>query len=258
MKSHRNLAVLALAAMTGVAGCRGDVTAADSEDALALDSMLQKQVLAAQGDSVPAIEEVQDIIRPLGPAPRATASAIITTPEPAAPGARTAPALVATRPSPPPVRQPETARPATTAVAVVPRTAPEPPARKSSPLRSTATVPAGTRLSLVSGERVCVTTARVGERIPARTTSRLTGPLGTVVPAGAPATVVVTSLTGPLGEERILVDVRAISVGGTSYRVFSRVTDIELDRRAGAERCIPAGGEIDARITSALRITTRG
>lgn len=262
MKTHRITAVLTLAAIASITACSGDVTAADTGDALALDSMLQKQVLMAQGDSVPAIEEVQEVIRPLGPVPRATSSAAPAPSEPArAPSA--APSATTPRPSALPARQPEIARPRPeppkpASVAAATRSAPATVERKPAPPRTTATVPAGTRLSLVSGQRVCVTTARVGERIPARTASRLTGPLGTVIPAGAPATVVVTSLTGPLGEERILIDVRAISVGGTSYRVSSQVTDIELDRRAGAERCIPSGGEIEARLTSALRISDRG
>src|SRR5688572_28625162 len=119
--------------MTGVAGCRGDVTAADTEDALALDSMLQKQVLAAQGDSVPAIEEVQEVITPLGPTPRVTASATPASSERASsePGAsepaaapRRAPAPEMARPSAPPARQPESPRPAPATVAAETRPAP--------------------------------------------------------------------------------------------------------------------------------------
>ncbi len=257
MKAHRITAVIALVAIAGVTGCRGEVTAADADDALALDSMLEKQVMTAQGDSVPVIEEVQEVIRPLGPAPRATAGATASSTEPPAP-VRTAPAPPAARSVAPPARQPEVRvaeRPPAVPSATERKSESETTAGRSTPLRSVATVPSGTRLSLVSRERVCVTTARVGERIPARTTSRLTGPIGTVVPAGAPATVVVTSLTGPLGEEQILVDVRSISVGGTSYRISSQVTDIELDRRAGAERCIPAGGSITAQLNQPLRIT---
>ena len=257
MKSHHINAVIALLAIIGLAGCRGDVTAADAEDALALDSMLQKQVLAAQGDTAPVIEEVQEVIRPIGPTPRTTPRPSAAAAGSTAPAARVAPptATAVARPAATPARQPAT-RPAESpaSVAAEPVAFPERTARNTAPLRSTVTVPSGTRLSLVSRERVCVTTARVGERVSARTTSRLTGPLGTVIPAGAPATVVVTSLTGPLGEERILLDVRSISVGDKSYRISSRVTDIELDRRAGAERCLPAGGEIDARLTSSLRI----
>lgn len=256
MKSHHVSAAIALAAIIAL-GCRGDVTAADAEDALALDSMLQKQVLAAQGDTAPVIEEVQEVIRPIGPAPRSTARAATPVAGSAAPAAPVAPqaAPAVTRPVAPPARQPAT-RPAESpaSVAAEPVARPGTTARKAAPLRSTVTVPPGTRLSLVSSERVCVTTARVGERVSARTSSRLTGPMGTVIPAGAPAAVVVTSLTGPLGEERILLDVRSISVGGKSYPISSRVTDIELDRRAGAERCLPDGGEIDARLTSSLRI----
>jgi hypothetical protein len=99
-----------------------------------------------------------------------------------------------------------------------------------------------------------VTGSDVGDRVPARTSSRLTGPVGTVIPSGARATGVITSLTGPLGEEQIVFDIRWISVGGTSYRVSTRVTDFELDRRAGAERCMPAGADISAALTEPLKI----
>lgn len=240
-----------------VAGCRGDVTAADADDALAFDSTLTLQVLSAKGDSVPAVGEPQYVVR--APEPRPADLEVTPAPapvKPAAPAPGPAPArsaVSAPRPTAPRV----TARPAPAPVpAPVPAvTAAAPaPAPKRTPLRSTATIPAGTRLSLVSGSRVCVTTSEVGDRIPARTGSRLTGPIGTVIPSGARATGVITSLTGPLGEEQIVFDIRWITVGGTSHRVSTRVTNFELDRNPGAERCMPAGAEIQAVLTEEVRI----
>ena len=248
----------AVAAIFATAGCSGDVTSADADDALALDSTLKLQVLSAQGDSVPAIGEPQDVVRepeprpadldePVAPVKKATPPqrTVAVTPSPSA--SRT-PSRVAPAPAPAPAPvKPAPSKPAEPARATTTR-------RVSTPLRSTATIPAGTRLSLVSGSRVCVNSSDVGDRIPARTSSRVRGPIGTVIPSGARATGVITSLTGPLGEEQIAFDIRWISIGGTSYRVSTRVTDFELDRRAGAERCMPAGADISAALTEPLKI----
>ena len=239
------------------AGCSGDVTAVDADDALAFDSTLSLQVLSAKGDSVPAIGEPQYVVR--APEPRPADLEVAPAPAPVKP--------VAPAPVPAPARSTATApRPSAPRVAARPAPAPVPapapavvapapaPAPKRTPLRSTATIPAGTRLSLTSVSRVCVTSSDVGDRIPARTASRLTGPVGTVIPSGARATGVITSLTGPLGEEQIAFDIRWITVEGTSYRVSTRVTDFELDRKPGAERCMPAGADISASLTQPLRI----
>ena len=246
----------AVAAIFATAGCSGDVTSADADDALALDSTLKLQVLSAQGDSVPAIGEPQDVVREPEPRPAdldEPVAPVKATPPPQRsvavappPSASRAPSRVAPAPAPA-AAKPTPSKPAEPARATTTR-------RVSTPLRSTATIPAGTRLSLVSGSRVCVNSSDVGDRIPARTSSRVRGPIGTVIPSGARATGVITSLTGPLGEEQIAFDIRWISIGGTSYRVSTRVTDFELDRRAGAERCMPAGADISAALTEPLKI----
>ena len=75
-----------------------------------------------------------------------------------------------------------------------------------------------------------------------------------MIPAGSRATGVVTALTGSLGEEDLRVDLRSVTVDGKSYSLDAAVTGIQLDRRAGSERCIPEGGNIAARLTSPLRI----
>lgn len=279
MKLSRIAFGIAVAAMAGVAGCTGDVTSADADDALALDSTLKLQVLAAKGDSVPAIGEAQDVVRPPEPRPAdlepppapatarsaAPVAARSAPPAPVAASravarapARASESRVAVRPAPAPApasRASASARPAESVsrpaepVRSVPATR-----ERSTRLRSTATIPSGTRLALSSSSRVCVTSSDVGDRISARTTTQLTGPIGTVIPSGARATGVITSLTGPLGEEQLVFDIRWISVGGTSYTVSTRVIGFELDRRAGAERCMPAGGEIEARLTEPLRV----
>jgi hypothetical protein len=236
-----------------VTGCSGDVTAADADDALAFDSTLSLQVLSAKCDSVPAVGEPQYVVR--APEPRPTDLDVAVAPVKVMPPQRSVAAVpvpTAPRTAPRVVAAPATSPPKPATVK-----SPEPPpvtTTRRTPLRSTATIPAGTRLSLVSSSRVCVTSSDVGDRIPARTASRLTGPVGTVIPSGARATGVITSLTGPLGEEQIAFDIRWITVGGTSYRVSTRVTDFQLDRKPGAERCMPAGAEIQAVLTEGVRI----
>jgi hypothetical protein len=121
----------------------------------------------------------------------------------------------------------------------------------------TLTVPSGVELALDAGRRICVNTNERGDRFTARL-ARSVRAGGTSIPRGARATVEITSLVGSLGEETIALAVRSIAVGGRTYGVSSRVTDIELDRTPGAYRCIPDDGRITARLTRPLRITSAG
>ena len=207
------LAVLAIAA------CRDDVTAVDTEDALAQDSALALSVLQAHENAV-AIEAV---VEEAAPAPAQIAP-------------RRAPAVA--RVTPPPAIEPRRPAPELIASALPARAAPK-----------TATVPAGTELALDAGRRICVNTSKVGDRF----TARLARSSGTI-PSRARATASITRLVGPMGEETIDVAVRSIAVGGRTYPVASRVTRIELDRKAGADRCIPDDGRITARLTRPLLI----
>ena len=118
-----------------------------------------------------------------------------------------------------------------------------------------ATLPAGTALSFTANQRICVNTNEVGDRFTARLTRSVRASRGAVVPGGTRATAVVSSLTGPLGEEAIDITVRSIAVGGRAYPIAARVTDIELDRRPGAYRCIPEGGRISVTLTRQAEIT---
>ena len=56
-------------------------------------------------------------------------------------------------------------------------------------------------------------------------------------------------------DEAIYINVRSIAFGGRTHSISARVTDIELDRRPGAYRCIPEGGRISVTLTRPIEIT---
>jgi len=212
--------------------CRGEVTPADEADAPARDSTLATRVLLA-GDSSMIVDMSNDTID-LGSGGEFEGS------EPA----RAAPVVVA---APRPLSRATEIR----------KKAPAPPPRQriaaqqvsdERPVTSTMTVPAGTRLSLEAGRRICVNTSKVGDTF----TARLIG--GASIPGGASAIGQVSSLVGPMGEEDLRIVVRSVAVGSRRYPVSARVTKVELDRRAGAYRCIPDDGRIIAQLTEPLRI----
>lgn len=245
---------ISLLALLSTIACRGDVTAADPREAQEYDHTLKAQVLQAAGDSVPLIDSAveTDIAartvteNPIEPEPVPVSAEVVVP--------TMAPVVVKTVPVPQKAvgsqqiaRLPEPR----------PSTPTEPAKSISSVVRSPtrATASAGTTLSLAAGERICVNTNRVGDRFSARVSASVSGANGTVIPRGASATGVVTSLTGPLGEEHIEIAIRSVTVGGTTHRISSRVTNIQLDRTPGADRCIPDNGNITVRLTEPLSIT---
>jgi hypothetical protein len=238
----------AILILVAAASCRSDVTAADTEDALAKDSTLELEVLQARGDTAPVIGEVD-----------ATIDLRPTVVESATSPRRTAPSRVrevgSSTPAPPAV-SPRPSAPTARAVTapVVPSVTP-PASANPEPRRVTRTASSGTTISVSAGERICVNTTRVGDRFAARVNQSVRGSGGVVIPAGSRATGVVTALTGSLGEEDLRVDLRSITVAGRSYSLDASVTGIQLDRRAGSERCIPEGGNITARLSAPLRVS---
>lgn len=259
---------LILAGSFAIVACN-DTKPSTVADALAQDSTLMLEVMLANQDS--AANAMEDDSLPLSERDESLAAQ----PEPA-PATMIAPAATAPTPRPEPVVRQAPTR----AVAVQPtqRRAVAPLPRKTAPrqtvtrtvsntrttrpaatrppavLRSTVTVPVGTQLALESSRRICVNSSNIGDRFSARTTENLIGPLGTVIPRGATATAVVSSLTGSRGEERIALEIRSISVNGRVYSLSSSITEIELDRRRGAERCLPDDGRIVAELTQPLRL----
>jgi hypothetical protein len=224
--------------------CRSDVTALDDTEAVERDSNLAQQVLLAKGDSSAPVRVVETTAeeRALNAAPL----------EPLAP-ANPAPAVKTDAPK----KSAEAARPKPPAqIAIVrPSAKPIAAATREPARRATATLAAGTELTLAANQRICVNTNEVGDRFTARLTRNVRTAKGAIIPRGTRATAVVSSVTGRLGEEALDIAVRSIAAGGTTHSISSRVTDFELDRKPGSDRCIPEGGRIVARLTRPLDIS---
>ena len=246
----------AAAVVTIFGACRGEVTAAGDSDA---DSTLHTQVMRAQADTggvMRALERTDAeraadgaLAAPLVPAP--------TLPERKAdPPPLPRPSANIALGNSPPQRRSETREPARERPSVEPPAAVPTSSRApvEAPAPSRATIPAGTELSFAATQRICVNTNEVGDRFTARLMRSVRSSRGALIPGGARATAVVSSLTGPLGEEAIDIEVRSIAVGGETHRIAARVTDIELDRRPGAYRCIPEGGRISVTLTRQVEI----
>ncbi|MGI9140760.1 MAG: hypothetical protein ACR2GJ_06615 [Gemmatimonadaceae bacterium] len=207
------------------------VTAACGEnrgDALATDTTLNRDLELANVDTgaqpsltdVPATEEPALVAAAPPPAPRAAA------PVRAAPRTpvRTAPRTPATPASRP------------TAPATESRTTPS--GNTSTPgsgtaERETGTIASGSTVSLSSSTRVCTNTHKVGDRFTATVRQSVTGSNGAVIPAGATATVEVTSLRrSNNANDPIVVGVaiRSISFGGRTYAVSGATNSAQVDR----------------------------
>lgn len=221
LKYTRPFAAL-LVALVVTAAC-GD----DRGDALATDTTLNRDLELANVDTgaqpsltdVPATEEPALVAAAPPPAPRAAAPV------------RTAPRTPATAPRTPatPARRP-------TAPATEPRTTPS--GNTSTPgsgtaERETGIIASGSTVNLSSSTRVCTNTHKVGDRFTATVRQSVTGSNGAVIPAGATATVEVTSLRrSDNANDPIVVGVaiRSISFGGRTYAVSGATSSAQVDR----------------------------
>ena len=192
----------------------------DNGDTLATDTTLNRDLQLANVDTgaqpsltdVPATEE---------PAPAATVPAPrATTP------ARTTPRA--------PARTTAAPRPTTTSTA--PRTTTSgnvATAGTGTAERSMGTIAAGSTVSLSSSTRVCTNTHRVGDRFTATVRNSVTGSNGAVIPAGATATVEVTSLRRSENANSPIVvgvAIRSVSFGGRTYAVSGTTSTAQVDR----------------------------
>jgi len=95
------------------------------------------------------------------------------------------------------------------------------------------TIASGTAVSLSSSTRVCTNTHKVGDRFTATVRQSITGSNGAVIPAGATATVEVTSLRRSNNVNAPIVvgvAIRSISFGGRTYAVSGTTSDAQVDR----------------------------
>lgn len=144
---------------------------------------------------------------------------------------------------------PATAEPAPVAAAPAPRattparTASSAPRTTTSGNTSTAgsgtaerqmgTIASGSTVSLSSSTRVCTNTHKVGDRFTATVRQSVTGSNGAVIPAGATATVEVTSLrrSDNVNDPIVVgVAIRSISFGGRTYAVSGTTSSAQVDR----------------------------
>lgn len=134
----------------------------------------------------------------------------------------------------PPARTTTAPRPTTTSSA--PRTTPSgntSTAGTGTSERAMGTIAAGSTVSLSSSTRVCTNTHKVGDRFTATVRQSVTGSNGAVIPAGATATVEVTSLRRSNNANAPIVvgvAIRSVSFGGRTYAVSGTTSDAQVDR----------------------------
>jgi len=95
------------------------------------------------------------------------------------------------------------------------------------------TIPAGSTLSLASGQKICTNTNKVGEQFTASVTNAVSGSNGAVIPAGATARVEVTELKrSDNANDPVRMGFRVVSVtfGGHTYPVSATTTEADVTK----------------------------
>lgn len=211
LKYTRLFAALSLTFV--VAACGDD----KKGDTLATDTTLNRDLELANVDTgvQPSLTDVPAAAEPApvaaAPAPRATGPV------------RTAPARTTTAPRP-------------TTRSSAPRTTTSgntSTAGSGTAERQMGTIASGSTVSLSSSTRVCTNTHKVGDRFTATVRQSVTGSNGAVIPAGATATVEVTSLrrSDNVNDPIVVgVAIRSISFGGRTYAVSGTTSSAQVDR----------------------------
>ena len=204
-----------------VAACGDDKSA----DTLALDTTLNRDLELANVDTgaQPSLTDVPADAEPVpaapAPAPRAT------TTQPRTTTSRTPARTTTSRPTttaPTTTTQPRTTTSGNTSTSGT-----------GTAEREMGTIAAGSTVSLSSSTRVCTNTHRVGDRFTATVRQSVTGSNGAVIPAGATATVEITSLrrSNNVNDPIVVgVAIRSISFGGRTYAVSGTTSSAQVDR----------------------------
>lgn len=214
LKYTRLIAALSLA--FAAAACGDD---AGSGDTLAMDTTLNRDLQLANVDTG-AQPSLTDVPAEAEPAPAAPAPAPRTTTTQPRTTTRT-PARTTPRPAP------ATSEPRTTPSGNTATTG------TGTAEREMGTIAAGSTVSLSSSTRVCTNTHKVGDRFTATVRQSVTGSNGAVIPAGATATVEITSLRrSENANDPIVVGVaiRSVSFGGRTYAVSGTTSSAQVDR----------------------------
>jgi YmgG-like glycine-zipper protein len=220
IRIHKRVAFLALASVVSVAACRDSKK---PEDALAQDTSLSKDLALANHDtaSQPQLKDVavspESAPETVAPAPAPVTRRPVTrviTPR------RVVKTPVKTTPAPQPAEQ-VTASGNTERV-----TAPG----SEKPI---GVVSSGSEMILSSSQRICTNTNNVGDKFTAQISDPVMGANGTVIPAGATATVEVSTLQKSSGDgSKISIGLRVESVtfNGKTYPVTAETTYAQVDQ----------------------------
>ncbi|HUQ47743.1 MAG TPA: YMGG-like glycine zipper-containing protein [Gemmatimonadaceae bacterium] len=236
-KLRAPVALIAVAALTALAACK-DTKKGD--DPLAQDTSLTNDLALANKDTA-SQPELTDLPvtatpeqAPSEPAPKQRTT-VRTLPRPVAK------APVKTTPAPQPTER-------VTASGNTERVTPPGSEQR------VGVVSPGSEISMSSGQRICTNTNNVGDRFTAQIADPVMGGNGTVIPAGATATVEITSLSKSQGAgDRIEIGLRVESVkfGGKTYPVIAETTYAQVDRvraesRASDTKKVVTGAAIGA------------
>ncbi|HEY6218676.1 MAG TPA: glycine zipper domain-containing protein [Gemmatimonadaceae bacterium] len=190
---------IALAGIVAAAACSKDKPDESFSKDLALAGQSQAQQQPIQiADTTPSTEPKPDHIQE-------------------APRTRTIPRSTGTTRQTPPPQPVITPRPQPTQVAEAPAPAPTPaPAASRAPM-----IGAGSGFNLSSGQRICTTTNRPGDRFVATLREPVTGSNGAVIPSGA--AVVLEVATASTDPAQLTFRPVSVEFNGMSYRLSGDV-----------------------------------
>ncbi|MEO8576969.1 MAG: YMGG-like glycine zipper-containing protein [Gemmatimonadales bacterium] len=228
MKKELRFCAAFLVAAVAMSAC---TDSGNKEDALAQDTSLTRDLALANQDTA-SKPELRDV--PVTSLPEAVAS------EPA-PAPAAAPRRVVSR-TPAPRTTTRRSTPAPARVAAPAAAQPTVRVTESGNTervtaagseRAVGVVSTGSEISLAAGQRVCTNTNSVGDRFTAQISDPVMGANGTVIPAGATATVSISSLHQSKNSSdniEIGLRVESITFGGRTYQVTSETTYAQVDR----------------------------
>ena len=252
---------LAIVATAALGACSDDT--GSTEDVLAQDSTLAREVMQANRDSVVTPSD-SAITNPAAVASAPTAPASASSPmiEPRSAaaevpaGAQTAPVARTASTKKAPRRSTRTRSAATQSIATrdrstararaqraAPRTAPstiasaQPSSTSASTGRSvtsspettrmqgSALIPAGSEVVLASDQRVCASMSRVGDQFNVKVAEDVMGPIGVVIPKGSVATAQISAVRNDFD-----IDITSLTFGGHTYQVGSDATFADVEK----------------------------
>lgn len=225
MKIELRLCAAFLVVAVAITAC---TDGGNKEDALAQDTSLTRDLALANQDTA-SKPELRDV--PVTSVPEAAASEPAPAPAPRRVVSRTPAPRTTRRTTPPPARVPAPA-PAQPTVRVTESGNTERVTAAGSE-RAVGVVSTGSEISLAAGQRVCTNTNSVGDRFTAQVSDPVMGANGTVIPAGATATVSISSLHQSRNSSdniEIGLRVESITFGGRTYQVTSETTYAQVDR----------------------------